>query len=97
MERTNEDIELLRNCGREVAEGFIRSAVQDAENEDQMNNQIATLHYAAVHILAAEMYNQSRQMDISPEEFISSLDTELRYELKHYADQDLELAGQNPQ
>jgi hypothetical protein len=87
-----ENKEMLQGCGRKIAEGMLRSAVEEADDADQMNNQVEVLHFAAVHILAAEMYNQSRQLKNPPDDFIMRLSAELRAELKFYSDQDLELS-----
>jgi hypothetical protein len=87
-----EQTELLVNCGREMAESLMESAVTNAESADQMTNQIFILRSAAISILAHEAYNQATQMGISFAEYMASLTKDIRTETSMLADSpDMEL------
>lgn len=58
--------ELLKGCGREMAEGYITKAVEDAETVEHMNGHIAILEAMSVHILATIVLNDQKQNSISP-------------------------------
>lgn len=53
--------EILKECGRETAQGLLSKAVDTADHTDQMMNQLFIAEWAANHILATMIYNHIKQ------------------------------------
>lgn len=82
MADSAEDLGLLRNIGRNAGRDLLRSAVESAENMDQMNNQVYIARWAAIHILATEAYNAEEQMKVSRKEFLAKRMADIQSDIK---------------
>lgn len=57
MTTEQEEQEMLRDCGTELAANWMRSAASTAETGEQCHNQMTTLYWAAIHILGNLGFN----------------------------------------
>lgn len=62
--------EMLREAGRELAVSYMQKSINTAETEDQLDNQMFMLRCAAIHIVAALLFNE---MKVLPEGNISPI------------------------
>lgn len=70
----------LQMAGREIAQQQMLGAVETAQNEDQMGNQIYVLHWAAIHMLATDVVNMNLQDEMTMDQALDIIFTELRAE-----------------
>lgn len=70
----------LTNCGREVANSLLETAVKTAKDQGQMSNQLIVLQAAAIHILASSAFNYSLEGG-DPLKFLDSQIKNMKSEL----------------
>lgn len=51
--------EMLRESGREIAEGLLRGAVETASSSKVLTNHVMVLEIAAIHILARTLFSSA--------------------------------------
>lgn len=73
---------MLVGCGRETAERLLVSAVEDAKDTKQAQNQLFVAYRTALHIMATFAFNDEKQLGKSFPEFLRSLTADLEHELE---------------
>lgn len=68
--------------GREIGSSLLENAVVTAPTVDMMQNQVFTLRYAAIHILAMTVYNDERLGGGDSKEALKEIAEDLRKEFE---------------
>ena len=81
----------MKELGRDFASHMMRSAVADAENDDQMNHQLMLLYHAAISVLATHAYNCKQQFGDPYEEIFHGIKCDLLSEMREMDDTEDEI------
>lgn len=77
-----EALPILIGAGKEVAQAWLRGAVENSESKKQMINQLFTLQVAAAHVLAMAAFNIEMQEQRSGDDWIDLTGEEIKADLE---------------
>lgn len=78
-----EERRLIVESGIEIAHHWLKSAVADSKNPEQMENQIQTLEVASKVTLATIAFNLEKQNSTDGDAFLERCLTAMKLELAH--------------